>query len=130
MFRLYTEDVNRPLIMAIVRDHVSGATFFYGDGLWEGRTEKACVIETTGSRENVMMIAHELCVLNNQVSVLVSETVTTDEDIRFMVHAWHEPNKCSSSCNYIGSVDTDCEHCFYSRAHTIGQHEKSVRELW
>ena len=73
MYRICTEDVNRPGIEAIIAQHgIDGYAMLAGTGYWKGQRELALTIEFIGSdRETIRAIAQEIRTANKQDAVLI-----------------------------------------------------------
>lgn len=73
MYRICTEDINRPRIEAIIAQHgIDGYAMLTGIGYWKGQKELALTIEFIGSdRATVRAIAEEIRAANKQEAVLV-----------------------------------------------------------
>jgi hypothetical protein len=74
-FCLYTEDVNREGLFALVSELFPGFTVKEATGFWEGVRERALVIEIIcdeGLADNIADLADDICTLNNQEAVLVT----------------------------------------------------------
>ncbi len=77
VFRIYTEDLNRAGIEALVSQRFPGFTIIPANGYWEGHHEESLVIEVIApGNERSVKVVHELAEsireLNNQDSVLVT----------------------------------------------------------
>lgn len=73
MYRICTEDVNRPRIEAIIAQHgIEGYAMLTGTGYWKGQKELALTLEFIGAnRETIRAIAEEIRTANKQEAVLV-----------------------------------------------------------
>lgn len=73
MYRICTEDVNRPGIEAIIAQHgIEGYAMLTGTGYWKGQKEQALTFEFIGAnRETIRAIAEEIRTANKQEAVLV-----------------------------------------------------------
>jgi|ERR1035437_6405838 hypothetical protein len=75
LYRLYTEDVHRPKLLTLISRYFSGATLFYGSGLWMDTVEAGTVIEIVATAADLQPIIHlagDIKVQNHQSSVLVT----------------------------------------------------------
>ena len=75
LYRLYTEDNHRNLLYGIVSRYFNGATFLYGNGLWQGAIENSVVIEIIASTADLQTIIHlagDIRTRNTQQTVLIS----------------------------------------------------------
>lgn len=83
MFRLYTEDVNRPRIIAILNNFFAGYTLMEIQGRYRDRMEQSLLIEVWGADEKtVHYAASEICRLNNQEVVGIQHL----KDIETIIH--------------------------------------------
>lgn len=74
MFRILTEDVDRPAIFKILDSHVDGYTVTPSIGSWRGRRENSLAIDLVDVDQfTVARIAESIRVENRQESVLVLE---------------------------------------------------------
>jgi hypothetical protein len=72
MYRILTEDKNRPLIIVILGRYLNGYTITQACGVWMGEPEKSLAIDVVDvSEELVLRIAKEIKEENEQESVLV-----------------------------------------------------------
>ena len=72
MYRIYTEDVNRNEVYAVLDSHVSGYTVLEAIGSWKGTREQSICIELIDvPASTVTAIARSIRALNRQESVLV-----------------------------------------------------------
>ena len=72
MYRLYTEDVNRSVIEAVLLSIVNGWTFITAKGAWQGNKENSLIIELLdASEDEAIQISQLICSANNQQSVAV-----------------------------------------------------------
>ena len=72
MYRIYTEDVNRNEVYAILDSHVSGYTVLEAIGSWKGTRERSICIELIDvPASTVTAIARSIRALNKQESVLI-----------------------------------------------------------
>lgn len=87
VFRIYTEDLlNLHTVVPMVFE---GATIIKAQGIWQGQTELAIIVEIIGSiadRGKVRELAELILIKNSQATVLVTEQeierVTTLERIK------------------------------------------------
>ncbi len=78
MTRLYTEDVNRDGIMAILDSRVDGYTIIPTLGIWQGKRESSLIIELFNVHsKDARAIAEAIRVLNAQDAVAVVESAET-----------------------------------------------------
>ena len=73
MYRICTEDVNRPRIEAIIAQHgIDGYSMLTGTGYWKGQRELALILEFVGAnQETIRASAQEIRTANNQDAVLI-----------------------------------------------------------
>ncbi len=73
IYRIYTEDLKRQEVLAIITKYYQGFTIFEATGFWKLKEEKTIVIEiiSKDSAINIKQICEELKTLNEQESVLV-----------------------------------------------------------
>jgi uncharacterized membrane-anchored protein YitT (DUF2179 family) len=72
MYRIYTEDVSRADVYAILDSHVSGYTVLEAIGSWKGQREASLIIELMDvPASTVTAIARIIRAHNKQESVLV-----------------------------------------------------------
>lgn len=75
IYRIYTEDLNRDKVNAIVGKYFSGHTIIAAEGTWLQEPEKSLIVEIiTDDRKKVFRIAAEIKRTNNQESVLVTSS--------------------------------------------------------
>lgn len=78
MYRILTEDKNRDLVHAILREHVKGYTITEAIGSWEGVQEKSIAIDLVGpDLALVEDIAGHIKRWNGQESVLILDLPVT-----------------------------------------------------
>ena len=78
MFRIFTEDVNRESIYAILDSRVDGYTVSTGIGSWKGQRENSLTIDLVGyTAKTAHVIAKEIKAANRQESVLILEIPAT-----------------------------------------------------
>lgn len=73
VYRLYTED--RDNLLNLTRLYFSGATFYYGVGIWQDGQEAARIIEIVGKRsdlQSIVNLAGDIRHANTQDTVLVT----------------------------------------------------------
>jgi hypothetical protein len=76
-FSIYTEDLQRPQIIALVHKEFAAATLYSAQGSWKGQQEQSLVIEVItheSSRGAVHNIAYNIKRLNSQEAVMVVES--------------------------------------------------------
>lgn len=74
MFRLYTEDVNRPGILRILDADFSGYTIIPTLGRWQGKDEASLCVEVDGATQAQMVhAAEEIKAENHQESVMLTD---------------------------------------------------------
>lgn len=81
MFRVFTEDVNRPKIEAIAGKFFPAFTMMPAQGIWNGQKENSLVIEVIGDKnleEPVNLMAQEIKLANRQESVLVQRLLNSN----------------------------------------------------
>ena len=72
MYRIYTEDVNRTEVYAILDSHVTGYTILDATGSWKGTRERSICIELIDvSPATVTAIARTIRAFNRQESVMI-----------------------------------------------------------
>lgn len=76
-FRLYTEDSDglRESLVRLVARYFEGATITHGVGLWQGKTERAAVVDIIGTLDDVQAIANlagDIRFVHGQAAVLVT----------------------------------------------------------
>jgi len=97
IIRIYTEDITTKrvkLLNCVLRHFPSGASVFYGRGIYktkEGKSikEKSTLIEIITAqlfnwREEVIRLAKDIKILNNQESVLIVEVEVPDNQVNFI----------------------------------------------
>lgn len=75
IYRLHTEDMNRPLIEKLVAASFNGFTILSGTGYWKGSSEATLVIEIIGDQHDglpVRRLAEQIRQANDQDAVLVT----------------------------------------------------------
>lgn len=81
MFRVYTEDTNRPGIERILDGLFDGYTLIPADGVWHGQHEHSLVIELDGvDLAKVREAATQIKSANHQQAVLI-EQITTESQL-------------------------------------------------
>lgn len=81
MFRVFTEDVNRPKIEEIAGKFFHAFTMMPAQGVWNGQKENSLVIEVIGDKrleEPVNLMAQEIKLANRQESVLVQRLLNSN----------------------------------------------------
>lgn len=81
-YRIYTEDLNRSEITAIVAETFDGFTIFDADGVWEGKSECSMVIEVILLYDALPMLkrlAKRIKEHNDQKSVLLTQDIIGGE---------------------------------------------------
>lgn len=77
VYRIYTEDVNRNGVEAILDGAFKGYTIIRGEGRWRGKKENSIVIEIDGATRNrVLAVVKKIKATNNQEAVLVRRNKT------------------------------------------------------
>lgn len=82
-YRIYTEDADslRESLARLVTRYFEGATITYGDGVWQGLTERAAVvvdiIGTTDDLQAVASLAGDIRFVHGQSAVLVTWTAVS-----------------------------------------------------
>ncbi len=79
LYRISTEDVNRPEVERIVSKHFDGFTILPAAGYWKGGKERSLIIEISvpdsnnhiTSRSRVYLVATEIKSANHQQSVMI-----------------------------------------------------------
>lgn len=78
LFRIITEDVNRPELLALVGSFFDGFTMRQGIGYWKGEAEDSITLEViTPDSAKVMDLADKIKLLNKQEAVLVERINNT-----------------------------------------------------
>lgn len=75
LFSIFTEDINRPLLVALVRRYFQGATITYGYGIFESKVEASAridIIARLDALQEVTYLAGDIKQQNGQSVVLVS----------------------------------------------------------
>ena len=78
VFRLYTENKNKPGIEKIVSKFFKGFTLIHGRGYWEGNREESLIIEIVGDirdQSAIEKLAKEIKRENKQESVLLQKAL-------------------------------------------------------
>jgi len=78
MTTLYTEDINREAIIAILDRYLEGYTIIKAEGVWRGVPENSLLIYIAGV-SYVNEIVEAIKMRNNQESVMVVTTPCTIE---------------------------------------------------
>jgi len=83
IYRIYTEDLNRDKVLALVGEHFVAYTVLTGTGAWEDKLEDSLVIEIIQDTEadqilqaidsSVFLLAARIKNMNRQDSVLVTK---------------------------------------------------------
>lgn len=82
MFRIYTEDKNRPMVEKILSERLPSFTIIPAIGFWQGAKESSLCIEVLESdRETIASIASVIKAVNKQDAVLITEV---HEDHKFI----------------------------------------------
>lgn len=89
--RIYTEDIHRERIKAILEETVNGATLSYGEGLYHGTWEKSLIIRIFDiDRFSLATIAGRIGASNNQQTVIITlpnrEIITLNTGGQHMVN--------------------------------------------
>lgn len=76
LYRIFTENINKPEIASITSKQFDGFTMLEGVGYWQGERENSLVVEiiapdTRDNHERVNTIAREIKQANKQQAVLV-----------------------------------------------------------
>ena len=81
LYRIFTENKNRPGIESIVNEYALGYTIMTGVGYWQGQREKSLIIEVDGATANtinsIRHIAQRIKDLNGQQSVMIQQLDTS-----------------------------------------------------
>lgn len=73
MFRIYTEDTNRDVILGILDSRFPAYTLLGAEGAWKGQRERSLVIEIANAdRAQVTAAAQEIKTANKQQAVMVT----------------------------------------------------------
>lgn len=81
-YRIYTEDADslRESLVRLVTRYFEGATITYGDGVWQGHTERAAVVDiigTTDDMQAVASLAGDIRFVHGQSAMLVTWTAVS-----------------------------------------------------
>ena len=72
LYRIYTEDIDREMVLARTADHFDSFTVLEATGYWKGQPEKTVIIEIlTDKVDKVMLLAEIIREKNSQEAVLV-----------------------------------------------------------
>ena len=72
LYRIITENINKPATIKLVAEHTDGFTLIEGRGYWQGKSEYTLIIEIVGiGCSTANKIARAIKKLNNQESVLI-----------------------------------------------------------
>ena len=78
MYRIYTEDLNREQIEAILASSFDSFTVLPATGYWEGQRENSLVIELdTNDKSSVVASAGRIKQQNHQEAILITEVKET-----------------------------------------------------
>ncbi len=78
LYRILTEDKNRPAIVDIVRKHFDGFTLIPAIGYWQGQEERSLIIEIdTPTKCAMHIVADEIAYVNKQQAVIMQEIDST-----------------------------------------------------
>jgi hypothetical protein len=74
VYRMYTEDVNRPNILRVLDARFDGYTIIPTIGAWRGKQENSLLIELFNTdKASVIEAASKIATMNNQEAVAVME---------------------------------------------------------
>ena len=74
LYRILTEDKNRPNVIGLVTKRFPGFTLLSAQGYWQGTAENSLALEIdTDKTEDVFNLAREIKAANGQQAVLVQE---------------------------------------------------------
>ena len=81
LFRILTEDINElktAKTIELVSKFFNGFTLIKGIGYWQGKPENCLIFEIqTDNKKDVLWLANQIKLQNNQESVLVQEIKST-----------------------------------------------------